>query len=179
MKPGDEAERIAAGYLQRKGLALIETRYRCRWGEIDLVLRDRDTVVFTEVKLRRSGGFGGAAYSVGPRKQARMNQIDLDYSRAKSHYDDLLTKAREAAVNEVTTSPLAVFLLTPPGPAVAHSARDYVRLGLAPAFSLVVGLGLAFFLDGLDLTVRTSGQAEEALDLPVLAAITERRRRIG
>jgi len=45
MKAGDRAEKIAAGYLQRKGLALIETHYRCRWGEIDLILRDRDTVV--------------------------------------------------------------------------------------------------------------------------------------
>src|SRR2546428_515892 len=62
MKAGDRAEQIAAGYLRRKGLALIETHYRCRWGEIDLILRDLDTVVFTEVKLRRSKGFGGAPY---------------------------------------------------------------------------------------------------------------------
>src|SRR5260221_18609 len=72
MKAGDRAEKIAAGYLQRKGLALIETRYRCRWGEIDLILKDRDTVVFTEVRLRRSKDFGGAAYSVDSRKQARI-----------------------------------------------------------------------------------------------------------
>ena len=72
MKAGEQAEQIAAGYLRRKGLALIEANYRCRWGEIDLVLRDRDTVVFTEVKLRRSKSFGGAIYSVDPRKQARI-----------------------------------------------------------------------------------------------------------
>src|SRR5258707_10866315 len=72
MKAGDRAEKIAAGYLQRKGLALIETHYRCRWGEIDLILRDRDTVVFTEVRLRHSKDFGGAAYSVDARKQARI-----------------------------------------------------------------------------------------------------------
>src|SRR6266850_1487136 len=65
MKAGDRAEKIAAGYLQRKGLALIETHYRCRWGEIDLILRDRDTVVFTEVRLRRSKDFGGAGVGVG------------------------------------------------------------------------------------------------------------------
>jgi capsular polysaccharide biosynthesis protein len=51
-----------------------------------------------------------------------------------------------------------------------------VRLGLAPAFSLVVGVGLAFFVDGLDLTIRTSPQAEEEVRLPVLAAIRERKR---
>jgi putative endonuclease len=72
VKAGDRAERIAAAYLKDKGLALIESRYRCRWGEIDLILRDRDTVVFAEVRLRRSNAFGGAAYSIDRRKQARI-----------------------------------------------------------------------------------------------------------
>jgi len=83
MKAGDQAERIAAGYLQRKGLALIETNYRCRWGEIDIVLRDRDTIVFTEVKLRRSRSFGGTAYSVAPRKQARIIAAARHYLAGK------------------------------------------------------------------------------------------------
>ena len=72
MKTGDRAEQIAAEYLRDKGLALIESRYRCRWGEIDLILRDRNTVVFAEVRLRHSKTFGGAAYSVDRRKQARI-----------------------------------------------------------------------------------------------------------
>src|SRR5438034_5078925 len=83
MNAGDRAEQIAAGYLQRKGLALIETRYRCRWGEIDLILRDRDTVVFTEVRLRRSKDFGGAAYSVDARKQARIIATARHYLAGK------------------------------------------------------------------------------------------------
>ena len=83
MKAGDRAEKIAAGYLQRKGLALIETHYRCRWGEIDLILRDRDTVVFTEVRLRRSKDFGGAAYSVDSRKQARIIATARHYLAGK------------------------------------------------------------------------------------------------
>ena len=87
MKAGDRAEQIAAGYLQRKGLALIEMRYRCRWGEIDLILRDRETVVFAEVRLRRSKTFGGAAYSVDRRKQARI-------IATARHY---LARTREAA----------------------------------------------------------------------------------
>jgi len=69
---GDRAERIAAAFLQDKGLSVIESRYRSRWGEIDLILRDRDTLVFAEVRLRRSKAFGGAAYSVDRHKQARI-----------------------------------------------------------------------------------------------------------
>jgi putative endonuclease len=72
LKPGAAAERLAADYLARKGLQLIEANYRCRRGEIDLVLRDGDTIVFAEVRLRSSQRFGGAAYSVDRRKQARL-----------------------------------------------------------------------------------------------------------
>jgi len=87
MKAGDRAERIAAAYLQGKGLAVVESRYRCRWGEIDLILRDRDTLVFAEVRLRHSNTFGGAAYSVDRRKQARI-------IATARHY---LARTREAA----------------------------------------------------------------------------------
>ncbi|MGC2519572.1 MAG: YraN family protein [Burkholderiales bacterium] len=72
MSAGKQAELIAAAYLQRKGLALVETNYHCRYGEIDLVLRDGGTIVFAEVRLRRSTRFGGAAYSVDRRKQAKV-----------------------------------------------------------------------------------------------------------
>ena len=72
MKTGAAAERLAAAYLARKGLQLLDANYRCRWGEIDLVLRDGDTIVFAEVRLRSSQRFGGAAYSVDRRKQARI-----------------------------------------------------------------------------------------------------------
>ena len=72
MNAGDRAEQIAAAYLQSQGLALVESRYRCRWGEIDLILRDRDTLVFAEVRLRRSKDFGGVAYSVDRHKQSRL-----------------------------------------------------------------------------------------------------------
>ena len=71
---------------------------------------------------------------------------------------------------------ISVYLLNPASTARRVNTQDYVRLGLAPAFSLVVGVGLAFFMDGLDLTVHTSSQAEEEVRLPVFAAITERKR---
>jgi putative endonuclease len=72
MNSGDRAEQIAAAYLQDQGLSVIESRYRCRWGEIDLILRDKDTLVFAEVRLRRSKSFGGPAESVDRRKQERI-----------------------------------------------------------------------------------------------------------
>ena len=86
-------------------------------------------------------------------------------------------RSDQARVNEHMVRDVNVILLTPASPGTPTNTRDYVRLGLAPAFSLVVGVGLAFFIDGLDLTVRTADQAEEDVELPVLASITERRRR--
>ena len=69
---GDSAESLALAWLQARGLVLVERNYRvargpgARGGEIDLVLRDRDgTLVFVEVRARRSARQGGAAASVG------------------------------------------------------------------------------------------------------------------
>ncbi len=72
MKPGAQAELVAGQYLQQHGLTLVETNYRCRFGEIDLVLRDGETLVFAEVRQRSSRDFGGAAASIDARKQQRL-----------------------------------------------------------------------------------------------------------
>jgi putative endonuclease len=69
---GVQAEQLAARYLQQQGLKLIEQNYRCRFGEIDLIMRDGTTLVFIEVRLRHHAGFGGAAASIDARKQKRI-----------------------------------------------------------------------------------------------------------
>ncbi len=72
MKPGAQAEQVAAQFLQRHGLTLIQTNYRCRFGEIDLVLRDGQALVFAEVRQRSRSDFGGAAASIDAHKQQRL-----------------------------------------------------------------------------------------------------------
>ncbi|HEY0269216.1 MAG TPA: YraN family protein, partial [Methyloradius sp.] len=69
---GNQAEKIAADYLLQQGLKLLETNYRCRFGEIDLVMRDNKTLVFVEVRLRSNSMFGGAAYSINASKQKKL-----------------------------------------------------------------------------------------------------------
>lgn len=83
---GSAAEAIAADFLRSRGLVVLTRNYRCRLGEIDLVARDSDTLVFVEVRLRTSAAFGGAAASIGGAKRARM-------TRAARHY--LATLGRE------------------------------------------------------------------------------------
>jgi len=76
---GSDAERIALSYLQRQNLVLIAQNYRCRFGEIDLIMRDGATLVFVEVRMRGSEVFGGAATSITPAKQAKLLRTARHY----------------------------------------------------------------------------------------------------
>ncbi len=69
---GTEAERAAEAYLAGQGLKLLLRNARCRLGEIDLVMRDGETIVFIEVRKRRHRHYGGAAQSVDQRKQRKL-----------------------------------------------------------------------------------------------------------
>jgi len=69
---GPQAEQAAAAYLIRHGLVLVEKNYRCRFGEIDLIMRAGATLVFVEVRSRRSPVFGGAAASIDIHKQHKL-----------------------------------------------------------------------------------------------------------
>lgn len=69
---GRHCEAYAEHYLQQQGLSLLERNYRCRGGEIDLVMQDGTTLVFVEVRFRRHRAYGGALESVDWRKQQRL-----------------------------------------------------------------------------------------------------------
>jgi putative endonuclease len=79
IKPGALAEQLAAQYLLQQGLTLLQANYSCRFGEIDLILRDGDTHVFAEVRLRSGSAFGGAAASIDARKQAKIVRTAQHY----------------------------------------------------------------------------------------------------
>jgi uncharacterized protein involved in exopolysaccharide biosynthesis len=111
-----------------------------------------------------------------PDKEMSLDEMDHQIDVLKLRYNELAKNSDQARVTEKTTSQVNVVLLSHASNPTPGNARDYVRLALAPAFSIVVGIGLAFFMDGLDLTVRTASHAEEAIDLPVLATLNERRR---
>lgn len=69
---GDAVEQAAALWLQKQGLVLIERNYRCKGGEIDLVMRSGSELIFVEVRLRQRSDYGGAAESVTSSKQRRI-----------------------------------------------------------------------------------------------------------
>jgi len=69
---GAGGESAALAHLLAQGLTLVERNYRCRAGELDLVMLDGKTLVLVEVRYRSNQDFGGAAASITPRKQRRI-----------------------------------------------------------------------------------------------------------
>jgi len=80
---GTAIERRAAEYLQGKGLTLIERNFRCRVGEIDLVMRDREHLVFVEVRYRKQNNFGDPVATVDARKQRKLILSAQHYLKLK------------------------------------------------------------------------------------------------
>jgi putative endonuclease len=69
---GDAAEDRALHYLQQQGLTLVQRNFRCKGGEIDLIMQQAGALIFVEVRKRADMRFGGAAASVTARKQVRL-----------------------------------------------------------------------------------------------------------
>ena len=72
MSRGEAAEALAAAFLEARGLKIIARNYRCKFGEIDLVARSGGTMVFVEVRARKSNSFGGAAESITAAKRKKV-----------------------------------------------------------------------------------------------------------
>lgn len=85
---GQAGERLAEAHLTARGLVTLARNYRCRGGEIDLVMRDGRAIVFVEVRTRASRAFGGAEASVDRRKQARIARCAEGYLQAAAGLAD-------------------------------------------------------------------------------------------
>jgi putative endonuclease len=72
---GAYGERLAARHLQDQGLEILHRNWRCPDGELDLILRDGDDIVFCEVKTRRGARFGTPAEAVGARKVRKLRHL--------------------------------------------------------------------------------------------------------
>ena len=79
LRKGLRFEDRARRYLQSRGLGLLEKNFRSRFGEIDLIMTEGDTLCFIEVKYRRSTGYGGAATSIPRSKRRKLIKTALFY----------------------------------------------------------------------------------------------------
>jgi len=93
---GKEAEVAAERYLRQRGYRILGRNVRFAQGELDIVAQQEDTIVFIEVKARRTRQFGGASYAVTPQKQQRLIRLAAQYlahrhlSGSPSRFDVML-----------------------------------------------------------------------------------------
>jgi len=78
-KLGQTGEAMAERHLKKRGYQILERNYRNRLGEIDLIARDNGTLVFVEVKTRRSDRYGGPRFAITPQKQKKLSITALAY----------------------------------------------------------------------------------------------------
>jgi putative endonuclease len=90
-KFGARSENLAVWYLKKNGYKIIEQNYRNRLGEIDIIAREKKTIVFVEVKSRRSIRYGSPKWAVTPKKQRKISMVALYYLKDTKQIN---TKAR-------------------------------------------------------------------------------------
>lgn len=81
---GAEGESLAADHLVSRGYQIIARNWRCRYGELDLIMRDGDTVVAVEVKTRRGLGYGSPLEAITARKAARLWRLLFEWRRTNN-----------------------------------------------------------------------------------------------
>ncbi len=90
---GEKGESIAVNCLKKQGYRIIELNYRNKLGEIDIIAKQGETLVFIEVKARKSSRFGRPELAVTPKKQRKISMVALYYlkstkqSNAKARFD--------------------------------------------------------------------------------------------
>lgn len=76
---GQKGEDLAANYLKELGYQILERNYRCKLGEVDIIARENDTLVFIEVRTRSSLDFGLPQESINRRKRHQISKVALEY----------------------------------------------------------------------------------------------------
>jgi len=95
---GPDAEALACGYLETQGLMLIQRNFRTRRGEIDLIMQDQQTLVFVEVRFRKSERFGSAEESITQQKCGRLAAAALAYMPRQHYNNDTVARFDAVAI---------------------------------------------------------------------------------
>jgi uncharacterized protein involved in exopolysaccharide biosynthesis len=112
-----------------------------------------------------------------PKAEIELERIDAALTKLKRTYDNVVDQQMEAKISRASNPEWTVTILNAASPAYQKKTRDYVRMALGPAFSLIIALGLAFFIDNLDHSIKNIADAEENLGLSVLASFPETDRK--
>jgi putative endonuclease len=84
---GKSAEEFAYAYLKKQGLKFVARNYTCRFGEIDLIMQDKEFLIFVEVRYRKNKDFGGSLESVNFHKQKKILRAASCYLQEKNLFE--------------------------------------------------------------------------------------------
>ena len=101
---GKESEALAAKYLKKHGYRIMEQNYRTKLGEIDIIAKDKGTIVFVEVKARRSYLFGNPKFAITPKKQRKISMVALCYLK-ETKQDNAKARFDVVAVSSINENP--------------------------------------------------------------------------
>ena len=97
---GQQVEQFVAKYLQQQGLRWLQSNYTTKAGEIDLIMRDEQALVFVEVKYRQQSNWAQAAETVTQAKQRRIIMAAKQYMQHKKVYDRVSCRFDVVAVDD-------------------------------------------------------------------------------
>ena len=86
-KFGEQGESLAVWYLKKIGYKILAQNYRTKLGEIDIIAKEKKTLVFVEVKIRKSIRYGNPKWAVTPKKQRKISMVALSYLKATRQSD--------------------------------------------------------------------------------------------
>ena len=105
LQSGKQAEQIAHDYLQAKGLRLIQANYRCRAGELDLVMLDGQVLVIVEVRYRKTSRIAGPMQTIDSRKRHRLALATRHFLMCHDHLRDRPLRFDVIGLTGSTTKP--------------------------------------------------------------------------
>jgi putative endonuclease len=97
---GESGENLAVSELEARGYAILERRYRTRYGEIDIIARHCETLVFVEVRRKSGEGYGAAVESITPDKRRRVVRMAVEYLARTDLYDKCQVRFDVIAIDD-------------------------------------------------------------------------------
>jgi polysaccharide biosynthesis transport protein len=110
-----------------------------------------------------------------PDKEARLAQYDRILEAMRTDYSTMVERQVAAKAESAGRPEWRAILLQPATAAIRQRTRDYIRMALVPLFAVLIGLALAFLIDGLDHSIKDATDAETHLGVPVLGSLSKTR----
>ena len=143
----------------------------------EMAVAQYDEIAAKQESLLKEKRQTEAELAVIPDKEKELARIESNIRAYEEKYQLLLQRQHEAQIAIATSEDFEIVVLNPPGKATARRTSDYVRLAVGPVVSLIVGLGLAFFFESMDHSLKNPAEVEQYLRTAVIATVSETRKK--